>query len=199
MLIPMLSIGVAGLGACSVTPLTQDQIYQVAESAGFASGDIDGSIPGSATQMTAIAMRESGGCPTAYNGGNPPGKESSYGLWQINIAPGGSPNLPAQMGITADQLFDPATNAAAAMRLYGGNPANLNTAWYINQPGYQQAFLAQLPGAIAAEGVVDAGGGLDAPGAGDSSGQETVAFGLTSTQLAIGAGILAALAIVAMV
>ena len=195
MLIPVLSIGMAGLGACSVTPLTEDQIYQFAEAAGFASGDVDGSIPGSATQMTAIAMRESAGCPTAFNGGSPPGKESSYGLWQINIAPGGSPNLPAQMGITADQLFDPATNAAAAMRLYGGNPANLNTAWYINQPGYQQAYQAQLPGAITAEGDVDGGGGVDASGGGDSSGEDVVAFGLTSTQLAIGAGVLAALGI----
>ena len=195
MLIPVLSIGMAGLGACSVTPLTEDQIYQFAEAAGFASGDVDGSVPGSATQMTAIAMRESAGCPTAFNGGTPTVPEQSYGLWQINIGPNGSPNLPSQMGITPQQLLDPATNAAAAWRLYGGNPNNLNIAWAQNIPSYAAAYQAQLPGAITAEGDVDGGGGVDASGSGDSSGEDVVAFGLTSTQLAIGAGVLAALGI----
>lgn len=126
-----------GLGAACAT-LNPVQIFQVATAAGF---------PWStAIQMTAIALRESGGCPTAHNPG--PG-EDSYGLWQINVQ--GNPGILGQLGLSdPTQLYDPATNAAAAFLMWGGNDANLNTAWYINQPGYSQAYLAQLPAAQAA-------------------------------------------------
>lgn len=205
MLIPMLHIGLAGLAGCSVATLTPEQIYATAEAAGFPS-DV-------ATQMTAIALRESGGCPTAYYGGSPPGAESSYGLWQINVK--GNPTILTRLGITADQLYDPATNAAAAMLLYGGNPNNLNVAWYINTPGpYQDNYLAQLPVAEAAAQSVDSGGltvaeltaaGLDPTLASNSSdstdstsdSSDDVLAGMSGTQLAIGAGILALLGLVA--
>jgi hypothetical protein len=114
------------------------QIVQLAMSAGFPS-DV-------AAQMGAIAMRESGGCATAHNPG--PG-EDSYGLWQINVQ--GNPGIMTQLGLSdPTQLYDPATNAAAAALLWGGNPNNLNVAWYINQPGYSQAYQANLPAAQAA-------------------------------------------------
>lgn len=67
--------------------------------------------------MAAIAMAESGGCPSAYNGGGLARTESSYGLWQINVQ--GNPTLLNALGLTsASQLNDPSTNAAAAYYLY---------------------------------------------------------------------------------
>lgn len=134
----------SGLGST----LTPDQIYSTALAAGFP--------PSVATQMTAIALRESSGNPTATNLSN---TEQSYGLWQINIQ--GNPTLMAALGITdPSQLLDPATNARAAYYLYGGNPNNLNVAWYINQPGYQQAYEQYLP--TAEQAALDvSGSGVD--------------------------------------
>jgi len=206
MLVPVLHIGLAGLAAsCSGGVLTPDQIYSYAEGAGFPS-DV-------ATEMTAIALRESGGCPTAYYGGSPAGAEPSYGLWQINVK--ANPSLLTMLGITADQLYDPATNAAAAFLLWGGNSANLQTAWYINTPGtYQQGYLANLPAAEAAAQEVDGGGltadelsaaGMDPSLANTSiasvdsgSADQVVAFGMTGSELAIGVGLLGLVAVVAL-
>lgn len=130
----------SGLGAT----LTPDQIYSTALGAGFP--------PDVATQMTAIALRESSGVPTATNLSP---TEQSYGLWQINVQ--GNPTLMAQLGITdPSQLLDPATNARAAYYLYGNNPNNLNVAWYINRPGYQQAYEQYLP--VAQQAALDVSG-----------------------------------------
>lgn len=127
---------ISGLGSCSSGTLTPEQIFQVAIDAGFPS-DV-------ATQMTAIALRESGGCPTAYNGGSPPGAESSYGLWQINVK--GNPGIVSAIGASSPQdLFDPGWNASAAAYLWGGNPSNLDIAWYINRPRYAEAYRGYLP------------------------------------------------------
>jgi hypothetical protein len=133
-----------GFGAASCSYLNPVQIFQFATGAGFP-------WP-TAISMTAIALRESGGCPTAHNPG--PG-EDSYGLWQINVQ--GNPGILGQLGLSdPTQLYDPATNARAAFLMWGGNDANLNTAWYINQPGYAQAYQAQLPVAQAAADSVAA-------------------------------------------
>ena len=130
------SMRISGLGSCSTGTLTPEQIFQVAQDAGFP--------PDVATQMVAIALRESGGCPTAYNGGSPPGTESSYGLWQINVK--GNPGIVAAIGASSSQdLFDPYWNAQAAAYLWGGNPSNLDIAWYINRPGYSEAYQGYLP------------------------------------------------------
>jgi hypothetical protein len=145
-----------GLGAAA--PLTPDQIYATAIGAGFP--------PSVATQMTAIALRESGGRPDATFTGSAanPNSESSWGLWQINIQ--GNPTLMAQLGITdPSQLLDPATNARAAYALYGGNPNNLNVAWYINRPGvYQSGYEANLP--AAEQAAADYASGGDTAGSG---------------------------------
>lgn len=136
------------------TILSPSQIYQTALNAGFPS-DV-------ATQMTAIALRESAGNPAATNLSP---SEQSYGLWQINIQ--GNPRLMAQLGITdPSQLLDPTTNARAAFLLYGGNPSNLNTAWYINQPGYAQAYAQYLP--VAEQAASDVLG-VNPPAASDAS------------------------------
>ena len=144
-------LGIGALG--SMSTMTPAQIFQTALNVGF---------PASvAEQMTAIALRESNGNPNATNLTS---GEQSYGLWQINIQ--GNPGLMGKLGITdPNQLLDPNVNAQAAFLLYGGNPNNLNTAWYINQPGYSQGYLAQLPVAQqAAIDVMGAGsGGIDIP------------------------------------
>lgn len=135
-----------GLGLGSLTPT---QIYQYALQAGFPTNV--------ATQMTAIALRESSGNPSATNLSN---KEQSYGLWQINVQ--GNPGLLQALGLTdPSQLLDPATNARAANYLYGGNPNNLNVAWYINQPGYAEAYQQYLPVAQQAALDVTGGSGID--------------------------------------
>src|SRR5436309_1930739 len=99
--------------------LTPEQIYSVARQAGFP--------PATATQMTAIAIKESGGNTTAFNGTGP---DQSYGLWQINMIGNLGPARLQQFGIASnDALFDPLTNAQAAYKIWAGNDANLNTAW----------------------------------------------------------------------
>lgn len=138
-----------GLGAACAA-LSPDDIYAIARRAGFPS-DV-------AVTMTAIAERESSGCPSAYNGGNPPGAEQSYGLWQINVK--GNPTIVQRIGAGSSQaLFDPDVNARAAFLLWGGNNANLNTAWYINRPGYKEAYEQYLPLAQQAAARVDGGAG----------------------------------------
>lgn len=123
-----------GLGAtCGAPVLSPGDLYNLAVSVGF--------DPNTATTMAAVAMRESGGCPTAHNPG--PG-EDSYGLWQINVQ--GNPGILSALGLSdPTDLYDPTTNAQAAFTVYAGNPANLNTAWYINRPGYQQAYQQYIP------------------------------------------------------
>jgi hypothetical protein len=62
--------------SCSTTPLTQSQLQQLALNAGF---------PASvAPLMSAIALAESGGCPTATNPNDNNGTQTSWGLWQIS-------------------------------------------------------------------------------------------------------------------
>jgi Lysozyme like domain len=141
--------------------LSNVQIYDLARAAGFPA-DV-------ATQMVAIALRESGGNPNAFNG-TPP--DESYGLWQINVydsPPGYKARIMAQLGISDPrQLFDPATNARAAASLWGGNPNNLNIAWAINNYGppnfYAEKYLLDLvPAKLAA-----ATSTYDSPGGGGS-------------------------------
>jgi len=130
-----------GLGSsCGAPVLGPGDLYNLAVSVGF--------DPDTATTMAAVALRESSGCPTAHNPG--PG-EDSYGLWQINVL--GNPGILSALGLTdPTQLYDPSTNALAAFTIYAGNPANLNTAWYINKPGYQEAYQQYLPSVQAAIG-----------------------------------------------
>lgn len=66
----------------------------------------------------AIAIAESGGNPNAHNP-NPP--DDSYGLWQINMLGSMGPSRRQQFGLNSNAaLFDPLTNAKAAVALSGG-------------------------------------------------------------------------------
>jgi cell wall-associated NlpC family hydrolase len=73
------------------------EIYRYARMAGFS--------PDQAVTMTAVALAESGGDTGAHN----PRGEDSRGLWQINVA--------AHKDLTAQNLYDPLTNARAAFRV----------------------------------------------------------------------------------
>lgn len=129
--------------------MTASQIYALARAAGFP--------PVVAVTMTAIALRESSGNPTVFNGDASTG-DRSYGLWQINMFAGLAAQRLKLFGITDEkQLFDPATNAHAAFVLWGGSMKNLSTAWYIDHPGlYQTRYESHLPAAQAA--AIAAGG-----------------------------------------
>lgn len=152
-----MGMGLRGLG----TAMSADQIYQLARNTGFP--------PDMAVKMTAVALRESAGDPTAYNGNSATG-DNSYGLWQINMYGALGQSRLQQLGISDPaQLLDPAVNAQAAYTIWAGSDQNFNTAW-----GYKdysqwmpQAVIAATdtdPGAVidSTGGVIDAGiGGLD--------------------------------------
>jgi hypothetical protein len=98
----------------------------------------NGFPPRLAETMAGLALRESGGDPRAFNA-RPP--DLSYGLLQINLyGELGRVRLArfrSELGLHApEDLFDPATNARAAVLIWGGDDRNLETAW----PG---AFLAR--------------------------------------------------------
>lgn len=140
-------IGLGLAAACSVPLLTPEQIYTVA---------LAHFPPPEAVDLTAITLRESGGCPTAHYTGNPVGAEDSWGLTQINVK--ANPSILTRLGITPAALTDPDTNMAAAALLWAGNDANLDTAWYINHGGaYTSQYQANLPIAQAAAMNVDPG------------------------------------------
>lgn len=146
MRIEVTASGLSAMAATCSARLSPSQIFATATGAGFP--------PDVATQMTAIALRESSGCVDAYNPGSANTPESSYGLWQINVK--GNPQIMSQLGISdPSQLLDPATNARAAYLLWGGNPANLDVAWYVNRPGYKEAYQSYLP--VAQQAAADAG------------------------------------------
>ena len=66
----------------------------------------------------AIAQRESSWNASAHNG-NRGTSDNSYGLWQINMLGNMGPSRRSALGLSSnEQLFDPATNAAAAYWLY---------------------------------------------------------------------------------
>lgn len=68
----------------------------------------------------AIAMRESGGNPEAFNPDRTTG-DQSYGLFQINMLGDMGPARRRQFGISGnEQLLDPLTNARAAYKMSRG-------------------------------------------------------------------------------
>lgn len=105
-----------------------------------------GGGPGAIDTAAAIAMAESSGCRYALAGPvdvRPAQEcrwtrtdgENSFGLWQINIAPGANPQY------AGTDLFDPQANAAAAVTISSGGQDF--TAWSTFN---DQAYLAFLPG-----------------------------------------------------
>ncbi len=125
--------------------LTAAQIYSVAREAGFPAE--------TATKMTAIAIKESGGNPAAYNGTGP---DNSYGLFQINMIGNLGPARRQQFGLSDNsELFDPLTNAKAAYAIWNGDDANLGRAWAIDRGVNQTRYLQFLPTAEEAAATVE--------------------------------------------
>lgn len=85
---------------------TRVQLAQLFHQAGFRSDNL--------VAMVAIAMRESGGSPSAFNGNRATG-DLSYGLLQINMLGRLGEARRSQLGLASnEQLLDPAINARAA-------------------------------------------------------------------------------------
>ena len=110
---------------CSVTPLNEVQLQQLASNAGFNST--------LAPIMAAIALAESGGCPTATNPNDNGGTQTSWGLWQISDGthrqPSGwdNPQVNAQMAYTKYQtqgLKAWGTYTSGAYKQYIGTSAS---------------------------------------------------------------------------
>jgi hypothetical protein len=92
-------------------------------------------------------MAESSGRQDAYNGRGP---DNSYGLWQINMYDTLGPARRAQYGLRSNsELFDPATNARAAIDILKGSGP---TAWGAYTNGSYQKFLPQAEAAMKSYG-----------------------------------------------
>jgi hypothetical protein len=104
--------------------------------------------------MGAIGQAESSGNSTAHNDANP-GRERSYGLWQVNIN--------AHPEYSREQLFDPLFNAQAALGIYQVQGLR---AWGPYQTGIYRQYLS------ASQSAYNAGGGVspqDSSGGGDDT------------------------------
>ena len=97
--------------------------------------------------MVAIALSESGGdssIDTIKSGLYDRNGETSYGLWQINMTGNLRPERLKQFGISSvDDLYDPVTNAKAALNIL--NSQGLN-AWSVYKSG-KGTYLNNLPAA----------------------------------------------------
>jgi hypothetical protein len=132
--------------------MNASQIANVARGAGF-----DESI---LPVVVAIALAESSGNPSAYNG-RPP--DASYGLWQINMYGNLGPARREQFNLSSNEdLFNPSINAAAAYAISNGG-SNFRP-WATYTSGAYQRYLSAAP---VATGNDDSGGldpgGLTAP------------------------------------
>lgn len=109
---------------------TKDQLKQLAIDAGFS--------PEEAEIMAKIALAESSGNSNALNDNVSTGDES-YGLWQINMLGNLGPSRRQLFGISENsQLYDPATNAAAAFDVYQERKSFAGdgfTAWSVYNSG----------------------------------------------------------------
>ena len=133
----VLGITLAGLTLYELTmgnnsnpgsPLSVAQVYALALAAGFSGTN--------AVIATAIAFAESGGNPNAQGDYGDPiaGQYNAFGLWQINT--GENPSYAGQ------NLFDPATNAAAAYAIAEGG--DYFSRWSTYASGAYQQFVSQV-------------------------------------------------------
>jgi hypothetical protein len=133
--------------------MNQSDIYVLATQAGLNTSR--------AQVAAAIAMAESGGNPAVETHDS---DDDSYGLWQINLAPGaGGVGRLKQWDLTSPQeLLNPATNARvmAAISKQGGN----FNAWTTYTSGKYLQFLGTpAPGAAPGKTLPDvAGNAIDA-------------------------------------
>lgn len=114
--------------------LSGSEIVAVATSAGL-SGD-------TAAIAAAIALAESSGDPGSHN---PVPPDNSYGLWQINMLA----HTKKELGITSnDDLYNPATNAKAMMKISNGG-TNWHP-WTTYTSGKYKLYLGKTGGSATA-------------------------------------------------
>lgn len=103
-----------------------------------------------ARTATAIALGESSGNPRAFN---PVGRDLSYGLWQINMLGSMGPARRSALGLSAnEELFNPATNAAA-MDMISGGGSNWQP-WTVYSSGAYKKYLDDVD-----RGIIGMAGG----------------------------------------
>lgn len=125
-------------------PLNPEELMTYIYNAGFRGNDL--------VQAYAIMMRESAGVTSAKN----PNNELSYGLFQINMDPGGTNPVGNRKawGISSnEELFDPATNARIAFEKYKWNIGHGRDPFhdwgpYRGMPALGGGAAGHLPGAI---------------------------------------------------
>jgi len=104
-----------------------------------------GATPREAAILTAIAMPESSGVYNIHNFNRGTGDES-YGLWQINMLGKMGPERMRQFGLSSkSDLYDPVTNAKAALQLLRGRGGLKNWTTYTSgkfKPYYSAALDA---------------------------------------------------------
>lgn len=159
-----------------MSTLSPAQIATLVRQAGFPEDKV--------ARMTAIALAESSGNPRAHNPNANTG-DNSYGLFQINMLGGMGPERRKQFGLSSnEELFDPATNAAAARKILESQGLN---AWSVHRSGAADRFMEQArqaAGAPAAPLRMAGGSSTPAPAAAaegfDPSRLMAQVFGTTS-------------------
>lgn len=132
--------------------LSPAQLAQVFYQAGFRGENL--------IYMVAIAERESGGNPGAYNGDAGTG-DKSYGLVQINMIGSLGVARREQLGLSSnEQLFDPLTNAQAAFQI-SDNGTDLSP--WGGYKGLSNTFNTDIGAARAAVEQAEAQGLLGQP------------------------------------
>lgn len=135
--------------------LSAQQVYALARRAGATVEE--------AVILTAIAKYESGYFAGAYNGEN---RDRSYGLWQINMLGDMGPERRQALGLSSnEQLFDPATNARAALMILRRQGWK---AWSVYTSGAYKGGLAEARAAASAVGDNVDAVALSAAGVGGS-------------------------------
>lgn len=114
--------------------LSDHELIAVLKSAGFKGQNLK--------EAWAIAKRESGGRPEAFNGNRSTG-DQSYGLFQINMIGQLGPDRMQKFNLNSyEDLFDPYRNAEIAYYMSQGG--NNWKSWYGLTPRAQE-FLLQYP------------------------------------------------------
>ena len=117
------------------------QLQQIARTAGWPENLL--------VTIAAIALAESSGILTKHNTVPP---DDSYGLWQINMIGKLGPARRQLFGIaTNSALYDPLTNARAALAIYQQQGLR---AWSTYLYGQYKKWLPQSQAAYAASGAV---------------------------------------------
>lgn len=119
---PVVSSGSSVAG--SKVPASSGQLVNWLKQAGFQGEEL--------RKAWAVAMRESGGRPGAFNGNKATG-DKSFGLFQINMLGSLGKSRLKSLGLSSEQdLLDPVVNARAAYQMSRGGWS----AWDIDTSGY---------------------------------------------------------------